>query len=398
MGKFYTGKVSVWVLTASLLLVSFFLGKTFANVSAKPVDGWGNWYDTSSCIASECGTTSGTKDQARDYTETICDLDCPSVQFSASQNLYQDDTIQYGSWGNWSACESGNYCSESDEDAGRCEDDKCHNNPSRYERRYRTVNHICPTDYTYAEVSGPNDCYKTETFGPITVQYGDKSADKNHCHKPTPESLSVPSWARGEYGSLQTELSTIQTNCHSVVTNTENQTIRCNDAEMFECGIDVCSNLDGDQETLPSGMEVVEENFCQCKAGYYEVNSEGKRVALDGLSNFTCEPEATPTPDPDVCKNIDGIQTSVPEGQHLDASGLNCVNWSGSGPAPRNDEATGTTGTVLGASTAKGRVLGATTMAGTGSFAEVFYQAIMGVGATISAFGIKGLKKSKKAN
>lgn len=129
-----------------------------------------------------------------------------------------------------------------------------------------------------------------------------------------------------------------------------------------------------------------------------EDNPSGKpwETGMDRYCVISVTPE--PTPDPDVCKNIDGVQTSVPEGQHLDASGLNCVNWSGSGPAPRNDEGTGTTGTVLGASTVKGQVLGATTMAGTGSFAEVFYQAIMGIGATLSAFGIKGLKKGKKAN
>lgn len=46
----------------------------------------------------------------------------------------------------------------------------------------------------------------------------------------------------------------------------------------------------------------------------------------------------------------------------------------------------------------QGQVLGASTMAGTGSFDEMVYQAIMTVGATLSAFGIKGLKKSKKVS
>jgi hypothetical protein len=40
----------------------------------------------------------------------------------------------------------------------------------------------------------------------------------------------------------------------------------------------------------------------------------------------------------DICANIDGFQSNVPDGMHLDASGKNCVNWGGSGPAPRNDE------------------------------------------------------------
>jgi hypothetical protein len=37
--------------------------------------------------------------------------------------------------------------------------------------------------------------------------------------------------------------------------------------------------------------------------------------------------------------------------------------------------------------------LGASTMAGTGSFDENLYMAIMGVGATITAFGAKSFKK-----
>jgi hypothetical protein len=41
--------------------------------------------------------------------------------------------------------------------------------------------------------------------------------------------------------------------------------------------------------------------------------------------------------------------------------------------------------------------LGTSTMAKTGSFEEIAYQAIMVIGATLSAFGIKGLKKGKKA-
>ena len=53
--------------------------------------------------------------------------------------------------------------------------------------------------------------------------------------------------------------------------------------------------------------------------------------------------------DTDVCANIDGAQSGVPDGMHLDATGLNCVNWGASGPSPRNDEGTG--GQVLGIST-----------------------------------------------
>lgn len=47
-------------------------------------------------------------------------------------------------------------------------------------------------------------------------------------------------------------------------------------------------------------------------------------------------------------------------------------------------------------SSPQGQVLGASTMASTGSLEESVYEAIMTLGATLSAFGLKGLKKSKK--
>jgi hypothetical protein len=99
------------------------------------------------------------------------------------------------------------------------------------------------------------------------------------------------------------------------------------------------------------------------------------------IDNSACVNEATPTP-------VSTPETCVGD-QHLDATGLKCVSFSGSGPAPRNDQGNGQ---VLGAST--GQVLGASTMAGTGSFDETIYSAIMSIGATLSAFGIKGVKQS----
>jgi cysteine-rich repeat protein len=108
-------------------------------------------------------------------------------------------------------------------------------------------------------------------------------------------------------------------------------------------------------------------------------NSEYK---WDGGDCDTQVSSPTPAPTPETCVGD----------QHLDATGLKCVSFSGSGPAPRNDEGVG--GAVLGAST--GQVLGASTMAGTGAFDETLYSAIMSIGATLSAFGLKGLKKAKK--
>lgn len=86
----------------------------------------------------------------------------------------------------------------------------------------------------------------------------------------------------------------------------------------------------------------------------------------------TATATATATPTPPSCG----------QDEHLDLSGTKCLKWEVS--APQN-----------GGSAPQGQVLGASTMAGTGSFDETLYQAIMIVGATLSAFGFKGLKKTK---
>jgi hypothetical protein len=66
--------------------------------------------------------------------------------------------------------------------------------------------------------------------------------------------------------------------------------------------------------------------------------------------------------------------------------GLGCANNDCSGNTVGASQVQ-----VLGAST---QVLGASTMAGTGNFAEDLYLAIMTLGGTLSAFGIKNLKKA----
>jgi membrane peptidoglycan carboxypeptidase len=105
----------------------------------------------------------------------------------------------------------------------------------------------------------------------------------------------------------------------------------------------------------------------------------------------TPEESSTPSPTPtatpsngDVCLNIDGIQTSVPSDLHLGADGTSCVSFSV--PGVPESPAVG------------GQVLGASTMATAGSFAESLYMAIMGLGGTLSTAGFVLSKKlSKKA-
>lgn len=91
-----------------------------------------------------------------------------------------------------------------------------------------------------------------------------------------------------------------------------------------------------------------------------------------------------PTDNGDICDNIDGIQTSVPEGQHLDASGLNCVNFElGGAPTPPPAEEIST------------EVLGASSMAGTGVVEENIFNLVFTVGSLLSAFGIRKFTSSR---
>ena len=87
----------------------------------------------------------------------------------------------------------------------------------------------------------------------------------------------------------------------------------------------------------------------------------------------TPTPTEEPTSTPLVCSGT----------QHLDASGRNCVDYSFGGPG----SSTGTGG---------GQVLGASTMAGTGSFFENLYMAIMSLGGILTFQGLKNFKKAYK--
>lgn len=99
----------------------------------------------------------------------------------------------------------------------------------------------------------------------------------------------------------------------------------------------------------------------------------------------TSTPIATETPNGDVCANIDGIQTSVPEGKHLDASGKNCVEFGVPGVPQTTDSSIG-----------GGQVLGTSTMAATGAVSDALFNSIFTLGSLLTSFGImkNGKKKS----
>lgn len=87
-------------------------------------------------------------------------------------------------------------------------------------------------------------------------------------------------------------------------------------------------------------------------------------------SEPTEEPTSEPTPEP--------TPLNCPEGKHIDASGKNCVEYQFGGPS-----------TTTGGATTQGQVLGASTLAATGTFAENLYLAIMALGGLLTFKGVQ---------
>lgn len=110
-----------------------------------------------------------------------------------------------------------------------------------------------------------------------------------------------------------------------------------------------------------------------------------------------CEPGvfSTPTPNPDVCPNLEGVQYTMPTDYHLDAGGVNCVQFGVAGPEPLPPSTS--TPQVLGATTTgTGSVLGASTMAKTGIAEENIMSLMFAFGMLLTTLGIRKVSSSNK--
>ncbi len=97
---------------------------------------------------------------------------------------------------------------------------------------------------------------------------------------------------------------------------------------------------------VKADVEVIITNSCGC-----ETSSPTPTVIPTASPTIVPTPTEIPTPTPtteiDVCPNLDGIQTNIPDTYHLDAAGRNCVQFQLGGPPPPPD----LQGQVLGVST-----------------------------------------------
>lgn len=151
---------------------------------------------------------------------------------------------------------------------------------------------------------------------------------------------------------------------------------------------DLCSNIEGVQKVVPDGDYRTEAGECLPKTPVCNDDSFANYGGTDHkfdpateiANNDLCSNEPTPTPTPTATPA--GKPLSCGGDTHLDAAGTSCVSFSAPGvPTPPP---------------ATGQVLGASTMAKTGSFDEALYLAIMGLGGTISAIGArKAFKKAR---
>lgn len=86
--------------------------------------------------------------------------------------------------------------------------------------------------------------------------------------------------------------------------NTAGQAIWENDCAVPTPPTDLCENVVGTQETLPAGYVATDQdNICACATGYEAYYGDD--------DNLICTPIETPT---DLCSNLDGNQTTIPDG------------------------------------------------------------------------------------
>ena len=117
-----------------------------------------------------------------------------------------------------------------------------------------------------------------ETFGPIVVQR-EKSQDPNKCHKPTPQDLDIPSWARDDYGKVEEWVLPNVIDCpRPTPTNCELLDRRLEDIEQFrkDCA----------------------ENYPRCVSLLQECERNVCRILPDHPRCQQPTPSPTPTPSP----------------------------------------------------------------------------------------------------
>lgn len=292
-GKIIAFLIPVVYVFALLLVVS----PSGVSAFVKPDDG--EWRDSSSCVATACGSSIGEKEQT--YFDKIRSERCETRTFT-----YLNYAL-----GSWASCPAGYEVSDKD-------DDKCVKKEMRYDdyknpsRKKECSSHS--SDYTSKNSSKPCPMLvvvdtKDRVWVPKTVtvdvEYGLKSHDRNKCHRPTAESLDIPSYARHSYYTTLPEFmnSIVE---YSFVETEITKTVSCNNAEVVTCPAEgTCptncgyeggevADGEGGYKVCPAIAACPAEGTCPTNCGY-----EGGDEVADGEGGYkTCPAtEACPVDD-----------------------------------------------------------------------------------------------------
>jgi hypothetical protein len=417
MAKLDAGKVSVLAVFSTILLIfSFLLVKSLT----------------------------APKNVGATYYDQTCNGDCPEVTFSSSHYIYTDKVIdEEGHYvyadkivdvtGHYGDCPNG--YSVYSNDSTKCR--KNSNPHTIIDRPYINATYKCPNGYQssgntcrkwvdptykcpsgYESSLGYDNCRKTETFSK-TFKYNE--GEGNQCDRPSAQSLGIPSWAVDDFNKLLQHKNKEEIACptHSPTpTPTYNPCDSKDNHEDHDDHDNHDNNHDHDNngcETptptptptptatpVPTSGEQNSSNGGPAGAPVCNAEKPGTPTILSAVQNGTSVtltwssvPNATYYSI--VYGNLPGYQYGV-------ANVGNVTTYTIHSLAPGvvyhfavnavNDCMPGDPGTFGGGT--GGQVLGASTMAGTGSFEENLYLAIMVIGGTITTFGLKNIKKAFK--
>lgn len=163
-------KLTKFFYRLSLFILPLFLFINFSKSIVSSNNGgshWGNWSPTTSCVPSaSCGTTAGTQTVTR-------------------------------------TCLPGGFGYNCQLSSEKCDE-------------------ACPQVTWSTSRRHPR-----ETYGPITFTYN-KSNDPHKCHRPTPESLNLPSWTINDFNHDNPEhRSTVKTNCVQIPAQSQTNVVSC---------------------------------------------------------------------------------------------------------------------------------------------------------------------------
>lgn len=221
--------------------------------------------DGSACVASTCGTSTGTKQVP--IVTNVCDKGCPTVSFNWTEKVYDNCPIGYSVY-----------------HTDQCKKDNHPDKGKVISRPSRNVSHS------------------------VNVLY-EKSHDPHKCHRPADSTLGTL------YGITHDEVNTfkhvndewmytVDVNCHDVVTGS--QTVSCNDAPVIACEGTCPTTCGYEGGTVPNGLggnktcaateacPVAQE--CPTTCGY-----EGGTVPDGQGGSITCEATAA-CEQPKVCE------------------------------------------------------------------------------------------------